>query len=46
MEITGILVKQTALREGVSTKSGLPWKIAEYLVEIPGQYSILWSARW
>ena len=38
MEITGILVKQTALREGVSTKSGLPWKIAEYLVEIPGQF--------
>ena len=39
MEITGILVKQTALREGVSTKSGLPWKIAEYLVEIPGQFA-------
>ena len=33
------MVKQTALREGVSTKSGLPWKIAEYLVEIPGQFA-------
>ena len=38
MEITGILVKQTGLREGVSQKNGQPWKIAEYLVEIPGQY--------
>ena len=38
MEITGILVKQTAIREGVSQRNGQPWKIAEYLVEIPGQY--------
>ena len=38
MEITGILVKQTAIREGVSKQNGNPWKIAEYLVEIPGQY--------
>ena len=38
MEITGILVKQTSLREGVSKTNGNPWKIAEYLVEIPGQY--------
>ena len=39
MEITGILVKQTSLREGVSQKNGNPWKMAEYLVEIPGQYT-------
>jgi len=38
MEITGILVKQTSLKEGVSKQSGNPWKIAEYLVEVPGQY--------
>ena len=38
MEITGILVKQLDVREGVSKRNGLPWKIGEYLVEIPGQY--------
>ena len=38
MEITGILVKQTSLKEGVSKQNGNPWKIAEYLVEVPGQY--------
>ena len=38
MEITGILVKQVAVREGVSQRNGQPWKIAEYLLEIPGQY--------
>jgi hypothetical protein len=38
MEVTGILVKQVAIREGVSSRNGNPWKIAEYLVEIPGQY--------
>ena len=38
MEITGILVKQTSLKEGVSKTNGNPWKIAEYLVEVPGQY--------
>ena len=31
-------MKQTSLREGVSKQNGNPWKIAEYLVEIPGQY--------
>lgn len=39
MEITGILVKQTSLKEGVSKQNGNPWKIAEYLVEVPGQYT-------
>ena len=38
MEVTGILVKQLDVREGVSKRNGLPWKIGEYLVEIPGQY--------
>lgn len=38
MEIQGILVKQITVREGVSQRNGQPWKIAEYLVEVPGQY--------
>ena len=38
MEVTGILVKKTSEREGVSKQSGMPWKIAEYLIEIPGQF--------
>ena len=38
MEVTGILVKKLGEREGVSQKNGQPWKMAEYLVEIPGQY--------
>lgn len=38
MEVTGILVKKTSERNGVSKQSGMPWKIAEYLIEIPGQY--------
>ena len=31
-------MKQTAIREGVSKTNGNPWKIAEYLLEVPGQY--------
>ena len=38
MEVTGILVKRIAIREGVSQRNGQPWKIGEYVVEIPGQY--------
>ena len=38
MEVTGILVKKTGEREGVSSRNGMPWKIAEYFIEIPGQY--------
>ena len=38
MEVTGILVKKTGEREGVSSRNGMPWKIAEYLIEIPGQF--------
>ena len=32
-------MKQVAVREGVSQRNGQPWKIAEYLLEIPGQYT-------
>lgn len=38
MEIIGILVKQTSIKEGVSSRNGNPWKIGEYLLEVPGQY--------
>ena len=38
MEVTGILVKQIAIREGVSKQNGNPWKIGEYLLEVAGQY--------
>lgn len=38
MEVTGILMRKLNEREGVSQKNGYAWKIAEYLVEIPGQY--------
>lgn len=38
MEIVGILVKKLGEREGVSTRNGQPWKTAEFLMEIPGQY--------
>ena len=31
-------MKQIAVREGVSQRNGQPWKMAEYLVEVPGQY--------
>lgn len=38
MEITGILVKKLSEREGVSKSTGNPWKTAEFLFEVPGQY--------
>ena len=38
MELTGILIKKVGEREGVSQRNGLPWRMAEYLVEVPGQY--------
>lgn len=38
MEITGILVKKLSEREGVSKSTGNPWKTAEFLFDVPGQY--------
>jgi len=38
MELTGILMRKLTERDGVSQRNGYAWKIAEYLVEIPGQY--------
>lgn len=47
MEITGILVKKLSEREGVSKSTGNPWKTAEFLFEVPGQYPrhIVFSVR-
>lgn len=38
MELTGILIKKVGERDGVSKTNGVPWKSAEFLLEIPGQY--------
>lgn len=39
MEVTGILMRKVGEREGVSSRTGLPWKQAEFLLEMPGQYT-------
>ena len=39
MELQGILLKKVGEREGVSQRNGQPWKTAEFLVEIPGNYT-------
>ena len=38
MDITGILLQKLNEREGVSQRNGQPWKNAEFLLEVPGQY--------
>lgn len=38
MDITGILIKKLSEREGTSESTSVNWKIAEFLMEIPGQY--------
>ena len=38
MEITGIIVQKLGESKGTSAKTGMPWRIAEFLVEVPGEY--------
>ena len=38
MEVTGILMRKVGERDGVSQRTGVAWRIAEFLLEIPGQY--------
>ena len=38
MELTGILMKKIGERTGVSPRNGNAWKMAEFLIEVPGQY--------
>ena len=38
MEITGKLIQKLGESSGTSEKTGMPWRTAEFLVEIPGSY--------
>ena len=38
MDVKGTLKEKTYEQEGVSKKNGNPYKVAEYLLEIPGDY--------
>lgn len=38
MELTGFLKNKLGERSGVSSTNGQPWKVAEYLLEMPGVY--------
>lgn len=38
MEVIGILMKKVSDRTGVSQRNGNPWRTAEFLLEIPGNY--------
>jgi nuclear transport factor 2 (NTF2) superfamily protein len=39
MEIRGILIQKLGESSGTSEKTGMPWRSAEFLVEIPGNYT-------
>ena len=39
MEIRGILIQKLGESSGTSEKTGMPWKNAEFLVEILGNYT-------
>lgn len=47
MEITGILLRKLAEREGVSKSNGNKWKTADFLFEVPGMYprNIVFTVR-
>jgi len=38
MEIVGMVVKKLGESNGTSAKTGMPWRNAEFLVEVPGEY--------
>lgn len=38
MEITGIIIQKLGESSGTSAKTGMPWKNAEFLMKIPGEY--------
>lgn len=38
MEIKGKIIKVLEAKNGVSTKTGNPWAMQEYVIEIPGQF--------
>lgn len=38
MELTGKIIDVMEPKSGISTKTGNPWMIQEYVIEVPGQY--------
>lgn len=38
MEITGKVVHALEIKKGVSQRTGNPWMVRDYVLEIPGQY--------
>lgn len=38
MELTGTIIAVLPVKSGVSARTGNPWMIAEYVLEVPGQY--------
>lgn len=38
MEVTGIILQKLGESTGTGAKTGMPWRIAEFLFEIPGEY--------
>lgn len=38
MDVTGILCKKLRDQSGISKRNGNPWRVADFLLEIQGQY--------
>ena len=38
MELTGRIIEIMEVKSGTSSKTGNPWMIQEYVIEVPGQY--------
>lgn len=38
MELTGRIIAVMEAKSGTSTRTGNPWKMQEYVIEVPGQY--------
>jgi hypothetical protein len=39
MELTGKIIAMQEAKSGTSSKTGNPWMMQEYVIEVPGQYS-------
>ena len=38
MELTGKIIAVMGAKSGISAKTGNPWMVQEYVIEVPGQY--------
>ena len=38
MELTGKIIAVMEAKSGISAKTGNPWMVQEYVIEVPGQY--------